>query len=191
MGVLDIILVALGLSMDAFAVAICKGLCMKQLNIKQALIIALSFGVFQAGMPLIGWTLGRQFAPIITSVDHWIAFGLLFIIGLKMLWEARQDEESECPAEGLSLKVKELLMLSLATSIDALAVGITFAFLNVNIGGASVGIGLITFAFAFFGVWVGYRFGARLEKTASIVGGVVLIGIGTKILLEHLGIVNF
>lgn len=193
MGLLELFLIAVGLSMDAFAVAVCKGLCMKRLDARQALVIALFFGGFQGLMPLVGWVLGTQFERYITPVDHWIAFGLLVLIGGKMLWDALHEDGEEalaCPADG-KLDLRELTMLAIATSIDALAVGITFAFLRVDIA-VSVGlIGATTFALSLVGVAVGHRFGARYEKTATIVGGVVLILIGTKILLEHLGIIAF
>ena len=178
--------------MDAFAVSVCKGLCMKRLNLRQAVVIALFFGGFQALMPLIGWALGTQFEKYITPVDHWIAFVLLAIIGSKMLWDAfhEDDEGAACPADG-TLDLRELVMLAVATSIDALAVGITFAFLRVNIL-TSVGlIGATTFVLSIVGVVVGHRFGARYEKPATIAGGVVLVLIGLKILLEHLGVIAF
>lgn len=193
MGFVELFLIAVGLSMDAFAVSVCKGLCMKRLDVRQAAVIALFFGGFQAFMPLVGWALGTQFERYITPVDHWIAFGLLALIGSKMLWDAFHEDGDEgmaCPADG-KLDLRELVMLAIATSIDALAVGITFAFLRVDIV-LSVGlIGATTFVLALVGVAVGHRFGARYEKPATIVGGVVLILIGLKILLEHLGIIAF
>ena len=192
MGFVELFLVAVGLSMDAFAVAVCKGLCMKRLDVRQALVIALFFGGFQALMPLVGWALGTQFEQYITPVDHWIAFVLLAFIGGKMLWDAFRDGEEElsCPADG-KLDLRELVMLSVATSIDALAVGITFAFLRVDIVSSVALIGATTFVLALAGVAVGHRFGARYEKPATIVGGIVLVLIGTKILLEHLGLIAF
>lgn len=191
MGFAELFLIAVGLSADAFAVSVCKGLGMKHLNLGQAFVIALFFGVFQAGMPLVGWALGTQFERYITPVDHWIAFGLLTLIGGKMLWETFRDGgETACPTDG-RLDVPELVMLAVATSIDALAVGITFAFLRVSIVPSVVVIGLTTLVLSFVGVAVGNRFGARYEKPATIVGGIVLILIGVKILLEHLGIVSF
>ncbi len=192
MGIVELIAVALGLSMDAFAVAICKGLCMKRLRWRQALVIAAFFGVFQAGMPLVGWALGTTFADVITPIDHWIAFVLLAFIGGKMLWDGLHEDDEDpaasCPAEGTPLDLRELTLLAIATSIDALAVGITFAFLAVPIGPAVTIIGLVTFGLSLIGVVVGHRFGARFGKPATIAGGVVLILIGLKILLEHLGI---
>ena len=191
MGFVEVFLIGVGLSMDAFAVAVCKGLCMKRLDVRQALVIALLFGGFQALMPLVGWVLGRQFEAYITAVDHWIAFVLLAIIGGKMLWEAfhEDEEDAACPAEAFRLDLKELTMLAVATSIDALAVGITFAFLQVDIAPSVATIGVTTFVLSAIGVAAGHFFGARFEKPASIVGGVVLILIGCKILLEHLGII--
>lgn len=191
MGFVELLLIAVGLSMDAFAVAVCKGLCMKRLNMKQAGIIALFFGGFQAIMPLIGWLLGTQFERFITPIDHWIAFTLLVLIGGKMLWDAfHEEDEVACPADG-KLNMRELTMLAIATSIDALAVGITFAFLSVDIVPAVSLIGVTTFVLALVGVAVGHRFGSRYEKPATIVGGVVLILIGLKILLDHLGVISF
>ena len=177
--------------MDAFAVAVCKGLCMKRLNMRQAVIIALFFGGFQGLMPLVGWALGTQFERYITPVDHWIAFGLLTIIGAKMLWDAFHGEEEVVCSTDEKLNLRELVMMAIATSIDALAVGVTFAFLQVDIVPAVVLIGVITFVLALGGVVIGHRFGARYEKAATIAGGVVLILIGLKILLEHLGIISF
>ena len=186
---MELVLSGVGLSMDAFAVALCKGLSMRRVNYAHAAVIALFFGVFQAVMPLIGWVLGTQFARYITSVDHWIAFALLGYIGGKMIWDALHEapETAPCAGEG-RLDLKELLMLAVATSIDALAVGITFAFLQVSILPAVATIGLITFALSFAGVVVGNRFGTRFQKKAEIAGGVVLVLIGLKILLEHLGL---
>lgn len=191
MGFVELFLIGVGLSMDAFAVSICKGLGMKRLNMKQALVIGLFFGVFQALMPLIGWALGTQLADFITPIDHWIAFVLLALIGGKMLFDAfRGDDEGEAgEPKDTRLDLKELLMLAIATSIDALAVGITFAFLGVNIVWAIAVIGVTTFVLSVVGVAVGHVFGARYEKGATIAGGIVLILIGCKILLEHLGII--
>ena len=192
MGFVELFLIGVGLSMDAFAVSICKGLGMSRLNMKQAAVISLFFGGFQALMPLIGWALGSQLTDFITPIDHWIAFGLLAFVGGKMLWDAfHEDEEEESEIADAKLDLKELLMLAIATSIDALAVGITFAFLQVSIVPSITIIGLTTFVISFAGVAVGHFFGARFEKPATIVGGVVLILIGVKILLEHLGIIAF
>ena len=179
---MELVLIGVGLSMDAFAVALCKGLGMRRINYAHAAVIALFFGVFQAVMPLIGWVLGTQFARYITSVDHWIAFALLGYIGGKMIWDALHEapETAPCASEA-KLDLRELFMLAVATSIDALAVGITFAFLKVTIG-------VITFALSFAGVVVGNRFGTRFQKKAEIAGGTVLVLIGLKILLEHIGL---
>ncbi len=191
MSLFELFLIAVGLSMDAFAVAICKGLGMSRLNVRQALVIAAFFGGFQALMPTIGWLLGAQFASLVTPVDHWIAFILLAIIGGKMVIEAVRSDEDDAASQVLdqALDLRELLMLAIATSIDALAVGVTFAFLSVNIASAASFIGVVTFVLSFAGVAIGLFFGARWEKPSNIVGGVVLILIGLKILLEHLGIV--
>ncbi|MDO4502462.1 MAG: manganese efflux pump MntP family protein [Coriobacteriia bacterium] len=187
MGFVELFLIGVGLSMDAFAVSICKGLGMKQVNYRHAFVIALFFGGFQAGMPLIGWALGSQFASLVTSVAHWIAFALLAFIGGKMLWDAfHEDDDAEEEADGGRLDLRELFMLAIATSIDALAVGVTFAFLDANIWVAVAIIGVTTFVLSLAGVVVGNRFGARYEKPAAIVGGLVLIGIGIKTVLERL-----
>lgn len=186
MSVWELLLIAIGLSMDAFAVSICKGLGMRRMNWKHAGVIALFFGGFQAAMPLIGWALGRQFEHYITSIDHWIAFVLLTFIGAKMIWEAfRGGEEDSC---GDTLNLKELLGLAVATSIDALAVGVTFAFLQVSILPSVTLIGVTTFAFSLAGVSIGRTFGGWLMQKAQVAGGAVLILIGLKILLEHLGV---
>ena len=193
MGFIELFLIGVGLSMDAFAVSVCEGLNMREkLNIKHAGIIALFFGGFQAIMPLIGYFLGVNFESLIKSFDHWIAFVLLGFIGGKMIWEAvtEKDEENEDNADG-SLNIKELFMLAVATSIDALAVGITFAFLSVNIWSSVSIIGVTTFILAFIGVIIGNKFGSKYKNKAEIAGGAILILIGTKILLEHLGIINF
>lgn len=199
MGIIEIFLIGVGLSMDAFAVSICKGLSMPRLNSKQMLIIGLFFGGFQALMPLIGWALGTSFESLITPVDHWIAFLLLCFIGAKMIFDAIRgsDDENADPAKSNAaaseqkLDLKELLMMAIATSIDALAVGITFAFLGISIIEAIIIIGITTFVLSILGVVIGHFFGSRFEKPATIIGGVVLILIGLKILLEHLGIIAF
>lgn len=193
MGLVELLLIAVGLSMDAFAVSICKGLGMKEVNPKVAVVLALFFGGFQALMPLIGWALGSQFLGIIGPIDHWVAFVLLAVIGGKMLWEAFREDAGEGEGEGDGkpadrIDLGEFFILAIATSIDALAVGISFAALSVDIVPSVALIGVTTFAFSIAGVFVGNFFGSRYEKPASIVGGVVLILIGTKILLEHLGI---
>ena len=192
MGIIELALIAVGLSMDAFAVSVCKGLGMRRLRLGQAFVIALFFGGFQALMPLAGWALGEGFRSYITPIDHWIAFVLLAFIGGKMLYDAFSDDGDDEVAAGESehLDLRELVMLAIATSIDALAVGISFAFLQVDIAPAVSLIGVITFGLSFVGVAVGHLFGARFEKPATIVGGIVLILIGAKILLEHLGVIS-
>lgn len=180
-------LIALGVSADAFAVALTKGLHMRRFNLRHALVIAATFGVFQAAMPLIGWLLASQFARYITGVDHWIAFILLALIGGKMIWEAFSPAD-DTEADTDKLNIKRLLILAVATSIDALAVGITLAFIPVSITGAIALIGATTFLFAFLGVVIGRRVGARFGKPAEIIGGLILILIGSRILLDHLGI---
>lgn len=191
-GFIELFLIGVGLSMDAFAVSICKGLGMSRLNMRQAVVISLFFGGFQALMPLVGWALGSQLADLITPIDHWIAFALLAFVGGKMLWDAfHEDDGEDGEAKDAKLDLKELLMLAIATSIDALAVGITFAFLQVAIVPSVIIIGVTTFVLSFVGVAVGHFFGARFEKPATIAGGVVLILIGAKILLEHLGVIAF
>ena len=194
MGFVELLLLAIGLSMDAFAVSVCKGLCMKRLNLRQATVVALFFGGFQALMPLVGWLIGKQFEQYITSFDHWIAFILLLIIGGKMAYEAifGKEEAEACDTDAQNrLNYKELFTMAVATSIDALAVGVTFAFLNINIWTAISIIGVTTFVMSFIGVVIGNKFGSIYKKKAEIAGGVVLILIGLKILLEHLGVVSF
>ncbi len=187
MKLFELFLIALGLSMDAFAVAICKGLSVQKLQVKHMVLVGAYFGVFQAVMPLIGYFLGSQFQSYIVSVDHWIAFVLLAVIGLSMIREAVSKDEEEVNA---SFDVKTMVLLAVATSIDALAVGVTFAFLNVDIVPAVSFIGIITFALSMVGVKIGNVFGARFKSKAEIFGGIVLILIGGKILLEHLGILG-
>ncbi len=186
MGSVELFLVAVGLSMDAFAVAVCRGLAMRKLDLKQGALVALFFGGFQGIMPFVGWSLGRQFEQYIISVDHWIAFVLLGYIGGKMIWDAFHDDGEEATEE---FDLKQLFLMAVATSIDALAVGITFAFLHVNIAYAVLVIGCITFVLSFLGVWLGYRCGSRYKNKATLAGGAVLCIIGLKILLEHLGII--
>ena len=186
-----LLLMGVGLAMDAFAVSICKGLSMKKVKWQHGVVIGLFFGGFQALMPFIGWLLGSQFEQYITKVDHWIAFGLLGIIGGKMLFEAikgDEDEECECGKNIEKLDIKELFILAIATSIDALAVGITFAFLKYPVGKAVTIIGVVTFIISVAGVYIGNFFGSRFKKKSEIAGGIILIGIGLKILLEHLGL---
>ena len=188
MGIIELILLSIGLGMDAFAVSVCKGISMKKMNWKKACIIGLYFGGFQAIMPVIGYFFGSSFESIITNIDHWIAFILLAIIGAKMIQEAFQKEEEEYNED---ISVKTMIVLSIATSIDALAVGITFAFLKVNLLLAITLIGTITFILSVIGTKIGNRFGDKYENNAEFLGGVILILLGIKILLEHLGILNF
>lgn len=186
MEIIQLLMIGIGLAMDAFAVSICKGLCMQKIDKKYTFLIGCFFGGFQALMPLLGWALGTQFARYITKYDHWIAFILLVIIGVGMLREAgEKEQEVVC---SISYNYRELFMLAVATSIDALAVGVTFAFLGTNIWIAIALIGSITFVISILGVLVGNRFGIRYKSKAEIAGGIILILIGMKILLEHLGI---
>ena len=184
MGLIELFLIAVGLSMDAFAVSVCKGLAMPKCTFKRAAIVGLWFGGFQALMPAIGYILGAQFQEAIASIDHWIAFVLLALIGGNMIHEALDNDEEEADA---SLDVKTMFLLAVATSIDALAIGITFAFLKVNIIPAVCFIGIVTFIISFAGVKIGNVFGVRYKNKAEIVGGVILILLDLKILLEHLG----
>ena len=191
MGLLELFLIAVGLSMDAFAVAVCKGLCMRKVTVKKAGIVGLYFGAFQAGMPLLGYALGVQFQDRITALDHWIAFVLLGLIGTNMIREAlsKGEEDCVCPTdEKEELGAKNMLLLAVATSIDALAVGVTFAFLKVQIIPAVSFIGIITFSLSAAGVKIGNVFGVRYKSKAELAGGIILILMGTKILLEHLGV---
>ena len=182
---IELFLIGVGLSMDAFAVSICKGLGMEKVNKKQAFVIGLYFGGFQALMPLLGYFLGTQFESLITSIDHWIAFVLLALIGVNMIREACSKDDEKLND---SFAFKTMILLAIATSIDALAVGVTFAFLQVNIVTAVIMIGLTTFAFSAVGIKIGNVFGAKFKNKAEIFGGAVLILIGLKILLEHLGV---
>lgn len=190
MGYFEILMIGVGLSADACAAAICQGLCMKKASIKNILVIGLFFGGFQALMPLIGYFLGNQFEQYIVSIDHWVAFTLLGFIGVKMLLDVikGEDEELSCAVE-YKLDIKEIAVLAVATSIDALAVGISMAFLHVNIISAVSTIGVTTFVLASIGVLIGNKFGVKYKDKATLAGGIILILIGTKILLEHLGII--
>lgn len=183
---IDIILLGVSLAMDATAVSICKGLSMKKLDKKKAITIALYFGTFQAIMPIIGYLLGISFKEVVESIDHWIAFFLLAVIGINMIRESLSKE-----SESLNdlIDFKTMTPLAIATSIDALAVGITFAFLRVNIIEAVTIIGIITIFLSMIGVFIGNEFGNKYGKIAETVGGIVLISIGLKILLEHLNII--
>ena len=203
--IFELLVISIGVSMDAFAVAICKGLSMKKINIKSMLIIALYFGVFQALMPLIGYLLGVQFQEGIRSIDHWIAFILLGVIGLNMIKEAWQSKTCKAKEDkstsvcldsknneiDSSLGFKTMSILAVATSIDALAVGITFAFLRVKILPSIIIIGIVTFTLSYFAVKIGSKFGARYKSSAELLGGIILIFMAFKILFEHLEIINF
>ena len=184
MSLIELLILAVALSMDAFAVAVCKGLSMQTLNKKHAVTVGLYFGAFQALMPVIGYFLGFHFRNAITSIDHWIAFVLLSLIGVNMIKEARSsDDEDTIDA---SVDPKSMIVLAIATSIDALAVGITFAFLQVNLIPAVSFIGIITFILSIAGVKAGNVFGMTYKSKAELLGGIVLIVIGIKILIEHL-----
>ncbi len=184
---LELLIIAVGLSMDAFAVAVCKGLAQEQHSIKNSFVTGIYFGGFQALMPLLGYLLGTQFADSITAVDHWIAVALLSIIGINMIRESRSCDVKTSNSFGF----KKMAVLSLATSIDALAVGITFAFLKVSIVPAVLTIGVITFAISFVGVKLGSVFGSRFKSKAEVAGGVILVLMGLKILFDHLGMISF
>ena len=187
MSVFSLFLLAVGLSMDAFAVSVCKGLATKKLTAAQPVVVGLWFGIFQAGMPAVGYLLGRQFEGYIEEIDHWIAFFLLLLIGINMVREAAGGAEEEKSA---SLRPGEMFILAVATSIDALAVGITLGFMSVTLLPAVTLIGVTTFLLSAAGVFLGHAFGNRYQKGASLTGGVILILLGVKILLEHLGILN-
>ena len=187
MGILELFLIAVGLSMDAFAVSVCKGLSVRKAEVKHALCVGAYFGGFQALMPLIGYLLGTQFESFIVSIDHWIAFVLLGFIGGNMIREALSKEEEKLDD---SFSFKTMVTLAIATSIDALAMGVTFAFLRVNILWAVLFIGIITFVLSAIGLKVGNVFGAKYKCKAELLGGVVLILMGCKILLEYLGILG-
>lgn len=189
MGIFELLLLSIGLGMDAFAVSVCKGISMKKMDWKKACIVGLYFGGFQALMPVIGYFLGTSFQSIITNIDHWVAFVLLGIIGGKMIQEAFQKDKDE-EEYSSDVSVKTMLILSVATSIDALAVGITFAFLNVNLLLAITFIGLITFVLSVVGTKIGNRFGDKYKGKAEFIGGIILILIGFKILFEHLEIIS-
>ena len=194
MTVWEILLIGLGVSADAFAVSMCKGVEMKKIIWKYALLIALFFGGFQMIMPLIGWGAGSLFQKYITEFDHWIAFGLLLLLGGKMIYDGIFDKDEKKEGEEdkpLKLGLATLLVMAIATSIDALAVGVTFAFLSVNIWLAVGIIGATTFTFSLVGVGIGVKVGDKFRNKAEILGGVILILLGVKILLEHLGVINF
>lgn len=184
MSIIEIALIGVGLAMDAFAVSICKGLAMRRMNYKKAIIIAAFFGVFQALMPALGYVLGTTFANKIAAIDHWIAFILLALIGANMIKEALSSDDDECQDD--SLRLGDLIMLSIATSIDTLAVGITFAFFNVSLLLSVSMIGIITFIICVIGVKVGNVFGEKYKSKAELAGGLILIVMGAKILIDHL-----
>lgn len=189
MNLIELLLIAVGLSMDAFSVSICKGLTTKKFSWRMALICGLWFGFFQALMPVIGYILGAQFQEMIEAYDHWIAFGLLALIGANMIREALSKKEKG--STNAALDFKTMFLLAIATSIDALAVGVSFACIQVNLWSSVLIIGLTTFVFSALGVKIGNVFGSKYEKSAEIIGGIILILIGLKILLEHLGIISF
>lgn len=191
MALWTVLLIGIGVSADAFAVSLARGLKIRQLHISQALIIGGTFGLFQAVMPVIGWLLGTAFSGLIQAFDHWVAFGLLALVGLKMLWEAIYSHEEAADGEPVpegkdGISPHELLVLAVATSIDALAVGLSLALLDVNIWMTAAVIGVITFVLSTAAVFIGHRVGVRYQRPAEIIGGVILIGIGVSILIEHL-----
>ena len=185
MGIFEILFISVGLAMDAFAVSVCKGLSMKKLDWKKTGIIALYFGLFQAVMPVVGFLLGTAFCDFVQSVDHWVAFILLSIIGGNMIKESTDDELEK---RNDKVDFKTMIFLAIATSIDALAVGITFAFLKTNLIAAILIIGVVTYILSIFGVLLGNKFGDKFQNKAELAGGIILIIIGFKILLEHLGV---
>lgn len=185
MDILSVILIAVGLSMDAFAVAITSGFATRELKNWQAVRMAVFFGGFQFLMPLVGWLAGLTVRRYIVQVDHWIAFGLLSFIGGKMIWESLRKEK-DCGEKSCPMDLSNLVILAVATSIDALAVGLSLSFLNVSIFIPALIIGCVTFAISLAGVYIGKKFGHLFEKKMELIGGLVLIGIGVKILLEHL-----
>ena len=185
---IELLLIAIGLSMDAFSVSICKGLTTKRFSWRMALICGLWFGLFQALMPVIGYFFGVQFQEMIEAYDHWIAFGLLFLIGANMIRDVFSKKEEN--SDNGALDFKTMFLLAIATSIDALAVGVSFACIQVKIWSSVLIIGLTTFLFSVLGVKIGNVFGSKYEKSAGVVGGIILIIIGLKILLEHLGVIS-
>lgn len=185
---IELLLIAIGLSMDAFSVSICKGLTTKKFSWHMALVCGMWFGGFQALMPMIGYFLGAQFQVMIEAYDHWIAFGLLFLIGANMIREAVWGKEEQ---QDGSLGFKTMFLLAIATSIDALAVGVSFACIQVKLWSSVIVIGITTFLFSVLGVKIGNVFGSKYEESAEIIGGIILILIGLKILLEHLDVISF
>jgi len=195
MGFVEVIMIAVGLAMDAFAVSVCKGLSMTKVKLSHAVVVGLWFGGFQALMPAIGYFLGSRFASYIEAYDHWVAFGLLVIIGVNMIKESfEKDEECDCDCNAASVSPKAMLMPAIATSIDALAVGVAFAMVSregMGIGVAAAIIGVITMLISMAGVKIGGIFGNRFKHYAERTGGFILIIIGVKIVLEHLGVLAF
>ena len=185
MSIMYLFILAVALSMDAFTVAICKGLAMQKADLSKAVIVGAYFGFFQAAMPMLGYVIGKRFASYIVAVDHWIAFVLLAVIGINMMKSALSEEEYD---EDSSLQVKNMIVLSIATSIDALAVGVAFAFVQVNIILALCMIGVITFIISACGVRVGSFIGSKMKKYAEVAGGVLLILLGIKLLIEGLNL---
>ena len=188
MGITELLLISVGLAMDAFSVSVCKGLSMKKLDLKGGVITALFFGAFQAFMPVIGYFLGSRFADFISSFSHWVSFGLLAVIGGKMMIEAIKGGDDESENE-YRLNIKELFVLAVATSIDALAVGIVFAAEKTPVITSVTIIGAVTFLLSLAGVYIGHRFGSKYEKKAEHAGGAILIIIGVKLLLDGLGVI--
>ena len=188
MKLFEIIVIGIGLAMDAFAVSVCKGLAMKKLDCKKAIIIAVYFGIFQTLMPVLGYFLGSTLSSFVQQVDHWIAFILLVLIGGNMIKDSTDDEEEK---RNDRVDVKTMVLLAIATSIDALAVGVTFAFFEVNLLLSILIIGIITFTLSVLGVVIGNKFGDKFQNRAELAGGIILIVIGLKILLEHLGVMAF
>lgn len=186
MDILSLFFLACALSADAFAVSLCKGFCVKDLKLKHYLIVGCYFGGFQALMPLIGFFLGKALASYISNYDHWIAFVLLSFVGAKMIMESRKSDDESCDTSDSQFSTKTMLALAIATSIDALAVGVSFAFLHINIIFSVVLIGCVTFVFCLLGIKIGSKFGTKLKDKAELLGGVVLILIGCKILFGHL-----
>lgn len=185
MGIFEIIIIGFSLAMDAFAVSICKGLSMKKMNWKNALIISIYFSVFQTLMPIGGYFLGTAFSDSVKNIDHWLAFVLLSVIGISMIKESLEEESEK---RNDKVDIKTMILLAIATSIDALTVGVTFAFFKIDLLLAVSIIGIITFILSIIGVKIGNRFGDKFQNKAEFAGGIMLILIGLKILLEHLGI---
>ncbi len=188
----ELLLIAIGLSMDAFAVSVCKGLSLQKTTWKESLAVGMYFGIFQAVMPLVGFLIGTGFAGFIEKWDHWIAFVLLAVIGAKMIIESRKKNSCETSDKNSNpLSFKKMLPLAISTSIDALAVGVTFAFLSVKIIPAISLIGIVTLILSFTGVYIGSFFGCRFKSHAEMAGGIILVLMGVKILLNHIGLISF